>query len=257
MYRLVKRIIDIILSTIALLILSPFFVICIVILACTGEHEIWYLQKRIGYKNRSFKIFKFVTMVNNSPKLGTGSITLRNDPRVLPFGRILRMTKINELPQIFNIINGTMSLVGPRPLMKVDFGRYPEDVQQVIYNSKPGATGIGSIIFRDEEKYLSTLGIDPIKFYIDEIAPYKGDLEIWYQNNASLWVDMKIIFLTAWVIVFPDSHLPHKWLKELPARPNWMGYYWKCGSFDEYFKERIITPEFINNSITENKDRDD
>jgi len=256
MYKLWKRAIDIFISTIALLILFPVFIICIIVLVCTGEHEIWYLQKRVGRKNKLFNIFKFVTMVNNSPNLGTGSITLRNDPRVLPFGRFLRKTKINEFPQIFNVFNGTMSIVGPRPQMEVDFHRYPELVQQVIYNSKPGITGIGSIIFRDEEKYLSAPDIDPIKFYKEEIAPYKGALEIWYQNNASVCLDLKLIFLTAWVIVFSESNLPHRWFENLPSKPEWMSSKENILTH-ESLNNLTVNPELINNSITENKDQND
>ena len=257
MYKLVKRIIDILLSAIALLIISPVFIICIVVLTCTGEHEIWYLQKRVGYKNKRFNIFKFITMVSNSTNLGTGSITLRNDPRVLPFGRILRKTKINELPQIFNVLNGTMSLVGPRPLMEVDFYKYAEQVQQTVYNSKPGMTGIGSIIFRDEEKYLSNPGINPIEFYINEVAPYKGALEMWYQNNASLWVDTKIVFLTAWAILFPENNLPHRLLKNLPEKPEWMMSSRESVPLYGNLKGLSVKPELINYSITEKKDCND
>ena len=93
MYRIIKRIIDIIIALIALIILSPILIPVMIILLLTGEHEIFYKQNRVGYKNSRFKIWKFATMVKNSSKMGTGSITLRNDPRVLPFGRILRRTK--------------------------------------------------------------------------------------------------------------------------------------------------------------------
>lgn len=222
MYKYSKRFLDLLISTVALILVSPMLLVSIAILSCTGEREIWYLQKRVGYKNVRFNIYKFATMLKNSSKMGTGSLTLRNDPRVLPYGKFLRKTKINELPQIFNVFNGTMSLVGPRPQMEIDFYRYPEHVQKVIYDSKPGITGIGSIIFRDEEKYVSAPGVDPIALYTDKIAPYKGELEIWYQKNASSWLDMKLIFITAWVILSPESNLPHKWLKDLPAKPEWM-----------------------------------
>ena len=89
-----------------------------------------------------------------------------------------------------------MSIVGPRPQMKVDFERFPEHVQRVIYNVRPGITGLGSIVFRDEERLLSQPGIDPVVFYTEKIAPYKGELEIWYQQHASLWLDIKLIFMT-------------------------------------------------------------
>ena len=216
MYKLSKRIIDILIATIALIILSPVFIISIIILLLTGEHEVFYLQKRIGYKNRAFNIWKFASMVKNSPNIGTGEITLRNDPRVTGFGKILRMTKVNELPQIINVFMGHMSIVGPRPLMEVSFKLYPDEVQQKIYNCKPGMTGIGSIIFRDEEKLVSDAG-DPQAMYRN-IYLYKGTVELWYQKKASLYTDFKIIFLTAWSILFPQNQLINKIFKDLPVR---------------------------------------
>lgn len=216
MYKLTKRIIDILIAFFALLFLSPVFIISIIILLLTGEHEVFYLQKRIGYKNRSFNIWKFASMVKNSPNIGTGEITLRNDPRVTKFGKILRMTKVNELPQIFNVFMGHMSIVGPRPLMEVSFKLYPVEVQQNIYNCKPGMTGIGSIIFRDEEKLVSDAA-DPQVMYRN-IYLYKGTVELWYQKKASLYTDFKIIFLTAWSILVPQNQLINKIFKDLPAR---------------------------------------
>ena len=216
MYKLSKRIIDILIATIALIILSPVFIISIIILLLTGEHEVFYLQKRIGYKNRAFNIWKFASMVKNSPNIGTGEITLRNDPRVTKFGRILRKSKVNELPQIINVFMGHMSIVGPRPLMEVSFKLYPDEVQQKIYNCKPGMTGIGSIIFRDEEKLVSDAG-DPQAMYRN-IYLYKGTVELWYQKKASLYTDFKIIFLTAWSILFPQNQLINKIFKDLPVR---------------------------------------
>jgi len=217
MYKFLKRLIDILIASIALILLSPLLIPSIFILWFTGEHEVFYFQKRVGYKNRLFNIWKFATMMKNSPNMGTGEITLRNDPRVTKFGRLLRMTKINELPQIFNVFRGEMSIVGPRPLMDVSFKLYPEHVQQVIYNCKPGITGIGSLIFRDEEKIVSDAA-DPQAMYAS-IYPYKGALELWYQKNASLYTDAMIIFLTAWSILFPGNRLTHKIFKDLPPRP--------------------------------------
>jgi lipopolysaccharide/colanic/teichoic acid biosynthesis glycosyltransferase len=217
MYKITKRIIDILIAGIALVLLSPILIPSIIILLLTGEREVFYFQKRIGYKNRVFNIWKFATMMKNSPNIGTGEITLRNDPRVTKFGKILRMTKINELPQIINVFKGDMSIVGPRPLMEVSFKLYPPHVQEVIYNSKPGMTGIGSLIFRDEEKIVSDAP-DPKAMYAT-IYPYKGALELWYQKNASLYTDLMIIFLTAWSILFPNNKLTHQIFKDLPVRP--------------------------------------
>ena len=216
MYNFIKRIIDILIATIALILLSPILIPSIIILLLTGEHEVFYFQKRVGYKNRLFNIWKFATMVKNSPNIGTGEITLRNDPRVTAFGKLLRMTKVNELPQIINVFTGDMSIVGPRPLMEVSFKLYPEEVQKLIYNCKPGMTGIGSLIFRDEEKIVSEAA-DPKAMYA-AIYPYKGALELWYQANASLYTDFMIIFLTAWSILFPGNKLVEKVFKDLPPR---------------------------------------
>jgi lipopolysaccharide/colanic/teichoic acid biosynthesis glycosyltransferase len=217
MFKLIKRITDILIATIALILLSPILIPSIIILLFTGEHEVFYFQNRIGYKNKLFNIWKFATMAKNSPNMGTGEITLRNDPRVTKFGKILRITKVNELPQIINVFKGDMSIVGPRPLMEVSFKLYPETVQAVIYDCKPGMTGIGSLIFRDEEKIVSDAE-DPKAMYA-AIYPYKGALELWYQKKASLYTDFMIIFLTAWSILFPKNKLTEKIFKDLPARP--------------------------------------
>lgn len=220
MYPILKRLIDILLSLIALSILMVIFIPIIILLRFTGEGEIFYFQKRVGYKNQYFYIWKFATMLKNSPNMGTGSLTLRNDPRVTPMGGFLRKTKINELPQVFNVLKGDMSLVGPRPQMEVDFKAFPEPIQEVIYNVKPGITGIGSIVFRDEEKIISESELPPREVYETIIAPYKGELEVWYQQHLSLYTDLMLIFLTAWVIVFPQSQLYDKVFKDLPKRPD-------------------------------------
>tara|TARA_B110000003_G_scaffold203834_1_gene202528 strand:+ start:3045 stop:3701 length:657 start_codon:yes stop_codon:yes gene_type:complete len=214
------RIIDILLATLTLFILLPLFIPVIIILFITGEHKVFYLQNRVGYKNKNFKIIKFVTMLANSPNMGSGSLTLKNDPRVLPFGSFLRKSKINELPQILNIIIGDLAIVGPRPQMQIDFEKYTEDIQQKIYNVRPGLTGIGSIVFRDEESLISEASEseNPHDFYKRVIAPYKGKLEMWYQEKRSLILDCQLVFMTAWAIVKPETRLYEKWFKDLPKR---------------------------------------
>lgn len=219
MYYFIKRFIDIILSLTAILILFPVLLIIAIILFFSGEGEVLYLQDRIGYKNRPFKIWKFVTMQKNSSNMGTGSITLRNDTRVLPVGRFLRKTKINEIPQLFNILLGTMSIVGARPLMKIDFIKFSPDIQSFIYSTRPGLTGISSIIFRDEERLLSEATLPPQEYYAKYISPFKGELELWYQTHLSLYTDLMIVFLTAWVILFPNSNLVYLVFRNLPKRP--------------------------------------
>ena len=219
MYKFFKRLLDIVVSLLTLVVLLPLFIPIIIILKFSAEGEVFYFQERYGIYNSKFKIWKFATKVKNSMNIGTGSITLQNDPRVTRIGFFLRKTKINELPQIINILKGDISLVGPRPLVTKTFCAYNEEVQSKIYNVKPGLTGIGSIIFRDQESIISAVkDEDPHEFYKRVIAPYKGELEMWYQSNNSFFLDLQLIFMTAWVILVPTSKLYEKWFKDLPKR---------------------------------------
>lgn len=219
MYPAIKRLMDISIGLVAILLLIPMLLPLVLLLKCSGEGEVFYRQMRIGYKKQSFGIWKFATMLKNSPNMGTGSLTLRNDPRVTPLGKYLRKSKLNELPQLFNLLAGEMSLVGPRPQMQVDFEAYPVDIQEYIYNVRPGITGIGSIIFRDEEKLLSAPGRNVREFYVQEIAPYKGRVELWYQQHISAMTDLKLVFLTVWTIIYPENKLVFRLFSDLPPLP--------------------------------------
>ena len=219
MYKLVKRSLDFIVSFIVIFLLLPFLLPIAIVLRFTAEGEIFYLQDRMGFKNHKFKIFKFATMLKDSLNLGTGSITLTGDFRVTSMGKYLRSTKINELPQLYNILKGDISIVGPRPVLEQDWLLYPETIRNKIYDVKPGLTGIGSIVFRDEESIISDVKDEnPHEFYKRIIAPYKGELEMWYQSNNSFFLDLQLIFMTAWVIVVPTSKLYEKWFNDLPKR---------------------------------------
>lgn len=215
-----KRLIDFILALIALTILSPILIPVVIGLLLTGEHYVFYFQKRIGFKNKSFDIWKFATMLKASPSLAGGLHTTKKDPRLMPMGGFLRKTKINELPQVINILKGDMSIVGPRPLVDKTFDPYPDHVKANIYNVKPGLTGIGSIVFRDEERLLSVTSLPAPEFYAKHISPYKGELELWYQKHLSFYTDFMLIFLTAWAIVAPKSDLVYMVFKDLPERPE-------------------------------------
>ena len=219
MYKLSKRLLDIIISLISLTLLLPLFIPIIILLRFTAEGEVFYFQERIGVNNSRFQIWKFATMLKNSMNMGTGSITLQNDFRVTKVGGFLRKTKINELPQIINILKGDISIVGPRPLVTKTFSAYSKEIQEKIYNVKPGLTGIGSIVFRDEETLISNAkDEDPHEFYMRVIAPYKGELEMWYQDHKSILLDLQLIFFTAWVIIFPESRLYEELYTDLPKR---------------------------------------
>jgi lipopolysaccharide/colanic/teichoic acid biosynthesis glycosyltransferase len=220
----VQRFFDVIFSVFALVILSPIFILIAIILRFTGEGEIFFIQKRIGKYGKIFNLYKFVTMLKNSPNLSTGTVTVKNDPRILPFGNFLRKTKINELPQLLNIMLGDMSIVGPRPLTTQTFFLYDIETQKIIKKVRPGLSGIGSVIFRNEESVLTDQD-NALEFYKNKLATYKGDLEIWYVNNQNLKIYFFIIFLTIWVVIFhspkiitkifPDLPMPSKKLKIL------------------------------------------
>lgn len=214
-----ERFFDIILSGLALLVLSPVFIIVISILKLTGEGEIFFLQERIGKDGKLFKLYKFATMLKDSPNIGTRTITTKEDPRVLPVGKFLRKTKINELPQLMNIFFGHMSVIGPRPLTPETFESYSIDIKEIIKSVKPGLSGIGSIIFRDEEEIMDG-EMATIDFYNNTIAPYKGSLEIWFVSNKSLYIYFVAIFITIWAVINPKSKIAWKLFSNLPKPPK-------------------------------------
>lgn len=216
MYKVIKRLFDLVASIIAILLITPVLLTVMMILKFTGEGEVFYLQERVGINNQKFKVIKFATMLKNSEEMGSGIYTAKNDSRILPIGNFLRKTKINELPQIFNILIGDISIVGPRPLIKRTYDLYSLEAKNFIAKMKPGLTGIGSIIFRNEEELLLKADGDIEDFYKKNITPHKANLEKWYFNNASLKIDILIIFLTVWVIFFKNSKLPSKIFKDLP-----------------------------------------
>jgi lipopolysaccharide/colanic/teichoic acid biosynthesis glycosyltransferase len=218
-----KRLVDLGIAAVMLALASPICLPIVAILAVTGEREIFYSQTRVGLRGQRFKLLKLATMLKDSPNLGTGTVTVQNDPRVLPVGRILRKTKLNELPQLWNVVRGDMSLVGPRPLAEQDFAYYSPEVRAKIVRVRPGLTGVGSVVFRDEEAILAKSALPPIEAYRQEIGPYKGRLECWYVDHQSLWLDLKLLVLTAIVVLLPNLRLHETWLKDLPRQPALQG----------------------------------
>ena len=214
-----QRLLDILFSCSALIILSPLVVPIILILRFTGEGEVFFKQKRVGRGGVKFDLLKFATMLKDSPNMGTGTVTLKDDPRVLPVGRLLRTTKLNELPQLLNILWGHMSLIGPRPQTQRCFDAFPKSSQAEIVKVVPGLSGIGSIVFRGEEDMMHA-SKDPDRFYDEVIMPYKGELECWYVNKRSVSVYLKSIFLTAWVVLFPNSSAHWRAFSGLPDPPE-------------------------------------
>ena len=213
------RFFDIFVSGIALLLLTPLLVPKVIILKLTGEGEVFFLQERIGKDGDKFKLFKFATMLKNSPNIGTGTVTMRDDSRVLPVGKFFRKTKINELPQLLNIFFGDMSFIGPRPLTSQTFGAYSENIQSLIQQVRPGLSGIGSIIFRGEEEIMHGTKAS-VDFYANVIAPYKGMLEEWFVLNKSLYIYFVAIFVTVWVVLIPNTTIVWSVFKGLPEPPT-------------------------------------
>lgn len=224
-----NRALDILLSALTLVALSPLLLPLAVILRFTGEGEVFFVQTRVGRNGENFGLYKFATMLRNSPNIGSGTVTLKDDPRVLPVGKFLRTTKINELPQLLNIFLGDMSIVGPRPQTRRCFDAFPERSQTAIMQVRPGLSGLGSIAFRGEEDMMDASS-DPDQFYDDVIMPYKGLLEEWYVANQTLVVYIKVIFVTAVVVLVPRSRIFWHVFSGLPKPPaelrsslNWSG----------------------------------
>jgi lipopolysaccharide/colanic/teichoic acid biosynthesis glycosyltransferase len=214
----IVRILDVCISCLIIIALLPILIVVVLVLKITGEGEIFYLQKRMGFAGIEFNLIKFATMLKNSPQIGAGDVTIYEDPRVLRFGKFLRKTKLNEIPQLWNVIIGEMSLVGPRPLTKKTFDYYHSDAQRLITRLLPGLTGVGSILFRDEEKFLKNHA-DPALFYKSHIAPYKGSLEIWYYHNRNIKLYLTLILATGWSIFYPSSNILHRYFNDLPKIP--------------------------------------
>ncbi|CAN1563869.1 WcaJ Sugar transferases involved in lipopolysaccharide synthesis [Burkholderiaceae bacterium] len=214
-----QRFLDLFFSSLALFVLSPLLVPVAIILRFSGEGEVFYFQERIGKDGKPFQLFKFVTMLKNSPNIGTGTVTMKGDPRVLPVGKFLRKTKINELPQLLNIVIGDMSVIGPRPLTEQAFSTYPKHAQRIVTQVRPGLSGVGSIIFHQEEEILAG-ELGSIDFYKVVLGPYKSSLEVWYVNNQGLATYFTAIFLTVLAIIFPSSAVAWRAFSDLPVPPD-------------------------------------
>ena len=214
------RFFDIVFSALAMIVLFPFMIPIMIGLKLTGEHYIFYLQPRVGKGGKDFMVLKFATMLKDSPNLPGGVLTQKNDPRILPMGKFLRKTKINELPQLVNILIGQMSVVGPRPQARRHYELYSDAVKREIDKVPPGLSGIASIVFRDEEAILDLVQGDRDHFHDTVIAPYKGELEVWWVRHRTLANYFKIIILTIIVLFAPHSRLYQKWFKDLPTPPQ-------------------------------------
>lgn len=188
-----KRLFDIVASLIGLIIVSPFFILIAIAIVIESKGGVFYKQVRVGKNNLDFKLFKFRTMRPNSEKLGLLTVGGR-DPRVTIVGYYLRKYKLDELPQLLNVILGDMSLVGPRPEVRKYVDLYNQEQKKVLM-VKPGITDYASILYSKENELLATAE-NPEALYINEIMPHKLKLNMQYINNPGIITDLKIIFKT-------------------------------------------------------------
>ena len=187
------RILDFSLSFLAIIILFPLSILLIFILRFSGEGEIFFIQRRIG--------------------------TIKNDSRILPFGHFLRRSKINELPQLINILKGEMSFIGPRPLTLESFNSYPDSLKPKLKHIKPGLSGLASLLLRNEEEILSKVS-NPKHFHSNTLAPFKAETEVWYYDKRNLANYFFLIFLTIFIVLKPKTKILSVFFKDKPKMPQ-------------------------------------
>lgn len=194
-----KRIFDIFFALAGLLVLLPLFFVIGSIIILDSRGGVFFIQKRVGQYNKDFNLIKFRTMRLGSDKKGLITIG-NNDSRITTFGLFLRKFKIDEFPQLLNVIYGDMSLVGPRPEVRKYVNLYSRKHLQVL-NAKPGITDYASIEFRNENELLAKVE-SPNEFYINEILPKKLELNLYYIENMSIIGDIRIIISTIKNVIF-------------------------------------------------------
>lgn len=197
------RLIDFIISFLGVVLLIPILFVISLLIKVTSEGPIFYKQNRVGLKGKLFLIWKFRTMYINSESIGLPITIGDRDPRVTHFGFLLRKFKLDELPQLFNVLKGEMSLVGPRPEVE-KYVMYYSDKQRKVLDVKPGITDMASIVFKNENEILSKFN-QPEDIYIKEIMPQKIELNMSYINNRNVFLYFKIIVLTLKAIFFKNN----------------------------------------------------
>ena len=185
---------DIAIASVGLILFSPVMILCALLVKLTSKGPAFFKQERVGLNFRPFQILKFRSMVVGAPKLGA-AVTVDGDPRITTIGRLMRKSKLDELPQLFNVLKGDMSLVGPRPEVPEYVHLFQRDYQELL-SVRPGITDISSITYRYEEEILAAAE-DPREAYISEVLPAKIELGKSYIERSSVLIDLKLIFITA------------------------------------------------------------
>jgi lipopolysaccharide/colanic/teichoic acid biosynthesis glycosyltransferase len=201
-----KRYFDLFFTLPGLLILMPIFLLAAILIKVDNPGPVFFHQERVGKDGKLFRIRKFRTMVMDAETIGTQITIGGRDPRITRIGYWLRKSKFDELPQLINVLLGTMSLVGPRPEVPKYMEKYPEETRRKILSVPPGITDFASIEFRDENEILGKAA-DPEKAYIEEIMPIKARYYMKYVEERSVFLDLKLIFLTFWRIFFPRKSM--------------------------------------------------
>lgn len=196
---MLKRLFDVVFSFIGIIVLLPLFVCVAILLKIDSKGPVFYGGKRVGKSGVLFKMYKFRTMRSDADKMSGGPSCADDDPRITKFGLLLRKYKINELPQLLNVLKGDMSFVGPRPEVKSEVDTYSEEEKRII-SVKPGITDYASLEFNDEGEILKGAA-DPHQAYIEKIRPGKLKLALKYVDERSFWVDMRILVNTFLVIL--------------------------------------------------------
>ena len=215
MYPFLKRGADIIFSILGILISAPLLLISIFLIFTSGETSPLYISYRIGKDGVLFRMFKLRTM--SRTRLSKSPLTAYNDNRINFFGRFLRFSKIDELPQFFNILNGDLSFVGPRPMLPEVYIFYSDKTRKKLNKIRPGVTGIGSIVFRNESDLFKKVKGSHESFYKDNIAPAKAELELWYTKNRSFVIDFKILVFTMVALFYGKVKSLKRHFKNLPT----------------------------------------
>ena len=193
-----KRIFDIFAAFVILCIVLPFMLIIAVWIVCDSRGGVFFLQRRVTTYGRVFRIVKFRTMVSNAESLGT-QVTVKGDSRVTRAGRFLRKTRLDELPQLFNVLKGDMSFVGTRPEVEKYVEKYSNEMLATLL-MPAGITSLASIKYKDEEKLLDGAG-DPDKVYVDEVLPQKMKYNLEYIEKFNFFYDIKLMFMTFFAVL--------------------------------------------------------
>lgn len=191
---IIKRLFDIVCSFFGLVILSPVFLVIVILIKLSSDGPIFFRQTRVGLYQQLFQIHKFRTMIVDAEAQGL-KITVGRDPRITSIGHFLRKAKLDELPQLIDVLLGDMSLVGPRPEVPEYVKSYPTEVKQLIFSVRPGITDWASIKMIDENEILAKAN-NPQQAYIEQILPEKLGYAVQYVKNRSLKLDIYLIFLT-------------------------------------------------------------